>query len=446
LWDALSIGLAAVAVVATSYRIAFDPEWPTTGWNALYLIDLFFLLDIGLNFRTSFRSGGEDVVEARRIARHYSLTLLPIDLAATLPLELLGAQIWHSGNQSAFAITLCLNRLLRLVRIVVLGQRLERYSRATRQRVRIGLLVSFMGLLAHCVACGWFASARLDGFPGESWVSLADLTNADTATQYIRSLYWAVVTMTTIGYGDITPGRNVEYLFSIAVMATGASMYAFIIGNLASLLSNRDSSRAMFFQRANALTDYLHRRGAASEVTSGVRGYFDYVWEQGRGYREEGLLADLPTPLRLKVLKELTRDLTATLPLFRHSSTALLDELLLALHVQILAPDVTVIRAGESPQAAYFVGSGELDILSEDERVCYGSFIAGDSFGVLSIVLDERRNATVRTASYCELFVLQREDFERIRSNYSELSDVLGKVAAERGEKLSELLVEGVNL
>ena len=43
--------------------------------------------------------------------------------------------------------------------------------------------------------------------------------------------------MTTVGYGDITPHLNYEYVFTIIVMIIGAFMYAFIIGNIASLIS-----------------------------------------------------------------------------------------------------------------------------------------------------------------------------------------------------------------
>ncbi len=51
--------------------------------------------------------------------------------------------------------------------------------------------------------------------------------------------------MTTIGYGDITPHTNIEYGFVIIVMLIGATMYAYIIGNIASIVSNLDTLKKL---------------------------------------------------------------------------------------------------------------------------------------------------------------------------------------------------------
>ena len=71
----------------------------------------------------------------------------------------------------------------------------------------------------------------------------AGIESADPVSQYVRSLYWTITTMTTVGYGDISPGRTVEYLLGILIMLMGASLYAFVIGGVASLLSNLQAAK-----------------------------------------------------------------------------------------------------------------------------------------------------------------------------------------------------------
>ena len=70
----------------------------------------------------------------------------------------------------------------------------------------------------------------------------------------------------------------------------------------------------------------------------------------------------------------------------------------------------------------------------------------GDYFGDLSLILGEKRTASVKALSYCEIFILTREDFNRIRKEYPEFRDVLKKMSSEKTEKISELVLDGVVL
>ncbi len=70
----------------------------------------------------------------------------------------------------------------------------------------------------------------------------------------------------------------------------------------------------------------------------------------------------------------------------------------------------------------------------------------GEYFGFMSLVLNERRTATTMARGFCNLLVLHAADFNRIKQEFPEFNDVLKKVSAERSDKLSELIMEGVVL
>jgi hypothetical protein len=71
------------------------------------------------------------------------------------------------------------------------------------------------------------------------------------------------------------------------VMLIGASMYAFIIGNIASLLSNLDSAKSSFFNKIESVTQYLKSRQVPHELIVQLRQYHEYQWAYQKGGNEK---------------------------------------------------------------------------------------------------------------------------------------------------------------
>jgi voltage-gated potassium channel len=229
-------------------------------------------------------------------------------------------------------------------------------------------------------------------------------------------------------------------------MLIGASTYAFIIGNIASLFSNLDSARAGFFSKIDAVNQYLRSRHVPHNLKEQVRNYYEYLWAHHRGVKEDALFDDLPVQFRLDILRYLTRDLLDSVPLFRYCSPALRNALLMALKPQTFAPDVYIARQGELGKEIFFLSRGKVEIISNGGKNKHGHLEGGDYFGDLSLILGEKRTASVRALTYCEIFILNRNDFNRIKNEYSEFRDILTKTSAEKTDKISTLIMEGVTL
>lgn len=90
-------------------------------------------------------------------------------------------------------------------------------------------LFLFVLFFAHVLGCIFHYAARQED-PENSW--LGDLFNADWYIRYVNTLYWGVTTMTTVGYGDITPQNATERLLGIFLLLVACGGFAFTMNSI----------------------------------------------------------------------------------------------------------------------------------------------------------------------------------------------------------------------
>lgn len=68
------------------------------------------------------------------------------------------------------------------------------------------------------------------------------------------------MTVTTIGYGDITPNTTAERVFAIIAMITGGGIFAYVLGTLSSLVQGLDGGNVAFRKTMDDLNLYMNYR------------------------------------------------------------------------------------------------------------------------------------------------------------------------------------------
>merc|ERR1719399_1142239 len=136
-------------------------------------------------------------------------------------------------------------RLLRLVKMGVLSDTIEIVIESNR------FFLFFFGVLrvlfllfgiTHWTACAWFIVGSNPAADEHStWIAEFIGGIDDLSVKYFYSVYFALTTMTTVGYGDIVAQNFTEVRFVLLLLLIASIVFAGLMGALTDLICNLNS-------------------------------------------------------------------------------------------------------------------------------------------------------------------------------------------------------------
>eukprot|EP00742_Colponemidia_sp_Colp-10_P004866 GILJ01005198.1.p1 GENE.GILJ01005198.1~~GILJ01005198.1.p1 ORF type:complete len:869 (+),score=110.14 GILJ01005198.1:173-2779(+) len=431
-YDWLGVLIIIYVMVEVPIRCCFFAEsdsLPEDGFN--YFVDVYFLVDVVVNFFTAFHDrDGVLVTRPRSIARAYLRSWFFIDFLTAIPLSEFLALISDSGGVQLsrfsrllriFRITR-LFKLLRLFQIVRVLKKHEQQSIALKNLLRIGRLAFFLVFIAHLIGCLWFFMSYLDDFGPDTWVYVNNMVNQPFSDQYVVSVYWAITTLATVGYGDIHPYNSRERIFAMTCMIIGAVVFAYIVGNVSQLVQFEDDPTQMARERMESISAYMRHKKLPKELQRRIRDHFEYVWRKKTVLEEEKILLELPNHLRTEVATLMHDDIIENIPFFKNLDQSIVAAITLKLKPLQCGPGVVLFRANDHGREMYIIIKGELEVWSE-KRFLLHLLSSGSYVGEEAVFFEDnsRRDVTVRTASYCEILCLSRKDLLDVLIDYPDL-------------------------
>jgi hypothetical protein len=91
--------------------------------------------------------------------------------------------------------------------------------------------------IIHVAGCLWYASHFFDVSSNENWITENDLKDESIPIKYVYSIYWATVTCTTVGYGDILPMNGFEMVWAMLIIVFGVAVFSYILSDMSSKFS-----------------------------------------------------------------------------------------------------------------------------------------------------------------------------------------------------------------
>ncbi|XP_046673590.1 potassium voltage-gated channel unc-103 isoform X12 [Homalodisca vitripennis] len=448
-WDWIILLLVMYTAIFTPYVAAFllnEPDFSTRknkkyGDDPIVIIDLIvdvtFIVDILINFRTTYVNNNDEVVShPGKIAVHYLRGWFLIDLVAAIPFDLLlfgsdtDEQLGLDADETTTLIGLLKTaRLLRLVRV---ARKIDRYSEYGAAVLL--LLMATFALIAHWLACIWYAIGNAERPHLQSKVGWLDILANDThqfylhnntggpsiKSRYITALYFTFSSLTSVGFGNVAPNTDAEKVFTICVMLVGSLMYASIFGNVSAIIQRLYSGTARYHTQMLRVREFIRFHQIPNPLRQRLEEYFQHAWTYTNGIDMNSVLKGFPECLQADICLHLNRNLLTNCSAFDGASPGCLRALSLKFKTTHAPPGDTLVHKGDVLTSLYFISRGSIEILKDD--VVMAILSKDDIFGEnpCAHATIGKSSCNVRALTYCDLHKIHRDDLLDVLDLYPE--------------------------
>lgn len=355
------------------------------------------------------------------IAIRYLKSRFLVDFLGCLPWDV----IYRASSRKEVVRYLLWIRLSRALRVTELFEKLEKEIRINYLFTRIVKLFVVELYCTHTAACIFYylATTLPPSQEGYTWIgslkmgdySYSQFREIDLWTRYITSLYFAIVTMATLGYGDIHAVNNREMIFIMIYVSLDMILGAYLLGNMAALIV-KGSKTEKFRDKMSDLLEYMNRNKLGKQISNEIKGHVQLQYDSG--YTEAAVLQDIPASFRAKISQKLYEPHIRGVPLFKGCSQGFTKQIASRVHEETFLTGEVIVEQGDIMDQFYIVCHGKLEevgIIEDDEAEepvrCLETY---SSLGEMSVLCNIRVPYTVRVCEFSKLLRLDKQSFTDI--------------------------------
>eukprot|EP01065_Artemidia_motanka_P052578 TRINITY_DN9539_c0_g1_i1.p1 TRINITY_DN9539_c0_g1~~TRINITY_DN9539_c0_g1_i1.p1 ORF type:complete len:1254 (+),score=241.51 TRINITY_DN9539_c0_g1_i1:261-3764(+) len=248
--------------------------------------------------------------------------------------------------------------------------------------------------------------------------------------RYLEACYWALYTISSVGYGDISVDTDEARLLAIGMFLMSVVVNGYFIGKFTSLMMVDPSGehREMMAKTRQILAQFRMPADMREDILS-LQNHFLAMRLSLGSFKE--VVGSLPSAVHESLSLYIRVQQLTQVPLFQNVSAQCQVALAECLRSRVVPRDEFITVQGDSAEAMYFITHGFADVLKDEKSVAV--VMRGAFFGELPLLEEEALyNASTRTLTYTELLILGKSDFKEITGRFPTLKWHIELVVARK--------------
>jgi hyperpolarization activated cyclic nucleotide-gated potassium channel 2 len=302
-------------------------------------------------------------------------------------------------------------KLLRVVKVKRILQKFDDYI-VTDQ---MNLLVTFFNLtikilfVAHYIGCFFFFYGMRElRERNTGWLINSNLVNENLRTQFITSIYWGMVTMAGVGYGDVVPITKNERVYAMMVIIFTSGIFAYTVNSIGTIVSEYSSSAASYREKMMYVNKYMIEKEMPYDLRMKIRRYLDYVFESKKEIKidENDVNAMLNENLNDKLQMYLKGQILKKIHFIQDFGIDFMTELTSHFKKVTFVSDDFLFMEKDKAECIYFIIQGKVAMIHKQTHTFITDLHHEDYFGEVGFLKNEPRSLSAKSRDFTEVFTI----------------------------------------